>query len=130
MQQQAPQIEMPSLWVALIPIVLTIGLLGLQIFYYDDFTPHIALAVGFAITGLVGWSQGWRWKGIESLGLTVVSGDFSNLLYAPLAFACWLSPAIGILYAQTGWFSKRAEEDEVADEAPAVDLDSTARGVV
>jgi len=62
MQQQAPQIEMPSLWVALIPIVLTIGLLGLQIFYYDDFTPHIALAVGFAITGLVGWSQGWRWS--------------------------------------------------------------------
>jgi NhaC family Na+:H+ antiporter len=53
-----------------------------------------------------------------------------TLMMFALAFACWLSPAIGILYAQTGWFSKRAEEDEVADEAPAVDLDSTARGVV
>jgi NhaC family Na+:H+ antiporter len=34
------------------------------------------------------------------------------MLYAPLAFACWLSPAIGIIYAQTGWFSKRAESDD------------------
>jgi len=55
MQQSASSdIAIPSLGVALIPIILTIGLLGIQIFYYDDFTPHIALAIGFGITALVG----------------------------------------------------------------------------
>ncbi|WP_375057960.1 hypothetical protein [Zobellella sp. DQSA1] len=33
------------------------------------------------------------------------------LLYAPLAFACWLSPLIGIVYVQMGWFSKRVSPE-------------------
>ncbi|WP_245228417.1 hypothetical protein [Vibrio mytili] len=56
----------PPLGLAVVPIILTIGLLATQIFYYDDFTPHIALAIGFAITALVGWYQGLRWQDIES----------------------------------------------------------------
>lgn len=61
-----PAIPVPRLPLALIPVVLTIALLGVQIFYYDDFTPHIPLAIGFGITALVGWLQGYRWKDIES----------------------------------------------------------------
>jgi NhaC family Na+:H+ antiporter len=94
MKQQAPHIEMPNLWVALIPIVLTIGLLGLQIFYYDDFTPHIALAVGFAVTGLVGWVQGWRWKDIESGAfhvLHVAMPSIATLIIVGMLVSSWIA---------------------------------------
>ena len=50
---------------------------------------------------------------ITALGLGITNGNFENLLYIPLAFACWLSPVIGIFYAMTGMFSPRASEDEV-----------------
>lgn len=94
MKQQAPQNAMPNLWVALIPIVLTIGLLGLQIFYYDDFTPHIALAIGFAITGLVGWSQGYRWKDIEAGAfhvLHVAMPSIATLIVVGMLVSTWIA---------------------------------------
>ena len=49
---------LPPLWLALLPIVLTLGLLALQLFYYGDFTPHIPLILGLAITGLLGVLRG------------------------------------------------------------------------
>lgn len=94
MTQNSPTNEMPNLWVALIPIVLTIALLALQIFYYDDFTPHIALAVGFAITGLVGWSQGWRWKDIEAGAfhvLHVAMPSIATLIIVGMLVSTWIA---------------------------------------
>jgi len=49
---------------------------------------------------------------MAALGLSVGAGDYSALLYAPLAFACWLSPVIGIFYAQFGLFSLKAEPEK------------------
>jgi NhaC family Na+:H+ antiporter len=34
------------------------------------------------------------------------------LVYAPVAFACWLSPLFGLLWAATGWFVPKASEAE------------------
>ncbi len=62
----------PSLTMALIPILLTLALLGVQLFYFKDFTPHIPLAVGLAITALMGWRRGYRWADIEDGVLHVV----------------------------------------------------------
>jgi NhaC family Na+:H+ antiporter len=75
---------------------------------------------GTLVSPLIPWNAGGAFV-IGTLGLSVVSGDYSNLLYAPLAFACWLSPLIGILYAQTGWFSKRAEgnQEDAGTRQPA-----------
>ncbi|WP_339462930.1 Na+/H+ antiporter NhaC [Pseudomonas sp. EA_105y_Pfl2_R69] len=87
-------INMPNLWVALIPIVLTIGLLALQIFYYNDFTPHIALAIGIAITGLVGWTQGYRWKDIESGAfhvLHVAMPSIATLILVGMLVSTWIA---------------------------------------
>jgi NhaC family Na+:H+ antiporter len=50
--------NLPSLWLAFLPILLTLGLLALQLFYYGDFTPHILLILGLAITGLLGIMRG------------------------------------------------------------------------
>jgi NhaC family Na+:H+ antiporter len=35
-----------------------------------------------------------------------------TLIYAPFAFACWLSPIIGLLWAATGWFVPKASDEE------------------
>ena len=40
------------------------------------------------------------------------TGNLENLLYIPLAFACWTAPLIGIFYAYVGWFSPKATEKE------------------
>jgi NhaC family Na+:H+ antiporter len=42
----------------------------------------------------------------------VADGNLQNLLYIPLAFACWLSPVLGVIYANIGVFSPRATEEE------------------
>ncbi len=47
-----------------------------------------------------------------SLGLGIASGNFENLLYIPLSFACWMRLVIGIIYAWTGLFSPRASDAE------------------
>ncbi|QUJ77739.1 Na+/H+ antiporter NhaC [Sulfitobacter albidus] len=62
-----PQTEYrkPSLGLALVPIVVTLGVLALQLFYFGNFVPHIPLAIGIAITGLVGLSLGHEWDSIE-----------------------------------------------------------------
>jgi len=65
------------------------------------------------VSPLIPWNAGGAFV-MGTLGLTVVSGDYSALLYAPLAFACWLSPVIGIFYAQTGMFSLKADPSERA----------------
>lgn len=43
-------IRQPGFGLALVPIVLTLLVLGIQLFYFGDFTPHIPLAIGIAIT--------------------------------------------------------------------------------
>lgn len=56
----------PSLGLALVPIIVTLGVLALQLFYFGNFVPHIPLAIGIAITGVVGLSLGHEWDSIEN----------------------------------------------------------------
>ncbi|MEX0317418.1 MAG: Na+/H+ antiporter NhaC [Ruegeria sp.] len=103
----------PSLRIALLPIVLTLLVLGIQLFYFGDFTPHIPLAIGIAITGLVGLRLGHRWNNIEEgvfhvinislpsvsilitvgmiVGIWIASGTVPTLIYYGLKI---LSPEI------------------------------------
>lgn len=66
---------------------------------------------GTLISPLIPWNAGGAFV-ITALGLSIGNGDFTNLLYIPLAFACWLSPLIGMFYAYTGMFSPKADEAE------------------
>jgi Na+:H+ antiporter, NhaC family len=66
---------------------------------------------GTLVSPLIPWNAGGAFV-IQALGLGIAAGNFENLLYIPLAFACWLSPVIGIFYAWTGLFSPRASEEE------------------
>lgn len=107
------EMQKPSLQLALVPVVLTLILLGIQIFYFGDFTPHIPLAIGLALTALVGIKQGLRWKQIEEgifrvihvsmpsvsvlilvgmlVGIWIASGTVPTLIYYGLTL---LSPQI------------------------------------
>lgn len=109
-----PTVAMPALPIALIPIVLTIGLLGIQIFYYDDFTPHIPLAIGFAITAIVGWAQGYRWKDIEGGAfhvLHVAMPSIATLIIVGMLVGTWLASGtvpllihVGLELIDPSWF--------------------------
>ncbi|WP_136248836.1 Na+/H+ antiporter NhaC [Halomonas borealis] len=68
---------------------------------------------GTLISPLIPWNAGGAVV-ITSLGLSIGDGSMGDLLYIPLAFACWLSPLIGVFYAWMGWFSPRASEAEKA----------------
>lgn len=71
---------------------------------------------GTLISPLIPWNAGGAFV-ISALALGVSDGNFENLLFIPLAFACWLSPVFGILYAWMGVFSPKAESDEVQTES-------------
>lgn len=71
---------------------------------------------GTLISPLVPWNAGGAFV-ITALALGIADGDLDNLLYIPLAIACWLSPVIGIAYAAAGVFSPRASEQERAEWA-------------
>ncbi|PAU78648.1 Na+/H+ antiporter NhaC [Halovibrio salipaludis] len=81
---------------------------------------------GTLISPLIPWNAGGAVV-ITSLGLTVSGADMTDLLYIPLAFACWLSPLFGVLYAYTGWFSPKASEDEqqewIENDEDIMDMD-------
>jgi len=69
---------------------------------------------GTLMSPLIPWNAGGAFV-ISALGLGVIDGNFENLLYIPLAFACWLTPVIGITYAWTGLFSPYASDAELKD---------------
>ncbi|UXI01417.1 Na+/H+ antiporter NhaC [Photobacterium sp. TY1-4] len=104
----------PHLGVAMIPILLTIGLLAIQIFYYDDFTPHIALAIGFALTALVGWYQGLRWQDIEAGAfrvLHIAMPSIATLIVVGMLVSTWIAsgtvPTLiyyGLALIDPSWF--------------------------
>ncbi|KQI68314.1 sodium:proton antiporter [Loktanella sp. 3ANDIMAR09] len=68
---------------------------------------------GTLMSPLIPWNAGGAFV-ITALGLGIMDGNLENLLYIPLAFACWLAPVIGIFYALTGLFSPRATDAERA----------------
>src|SRR5690554_7486617 len=47
---------------ALLPILLTFIVLGIQLFVFDTFTPHVPLVLGIGIAALVGRLNGTSWK--------------------------------------------------------------------
>ncbi|MGO1298213.1 MAG: Na+/H+ antiporter NhaC [Vibrio sp.] len=63
--QQEHQIARPGLCLAILPIAITMTLLGIQLFYFGDFTPHTPLAIGIVITCAIAWCRGYRWKSME-----------------------------------------------------------------
>jgi len=113
MTTQATTPRAPGLGLALTPVILTLLVLGVQLFYFNDFTPHIPLSIGIAITGIVGLRLGHRWPGIEKgvfhvinvslpsvsilitvgmiIGVWIASGTVPTLIYYGLVI---LSPEI------------------------------------
>ncbi|MDX1354069.1 MAG: Na+/H+ antiporter NhaC, partial [Halomonas venusta] len=86
--------QKPSLGLALVPVVLTLVAIGVQIFYFGDFTPHIPLAIGLAITSLVGVKLGFRWKRIEDGVFHVINVSLpsvSVLILVGMIIGVWIA---------------------------------------
>ncbi len=103
----------PTFVMAVMPILLTMGLMMLQLFVYDDFTPHIPLTIGICITAIFGKAWGFGWDQMESglcrvvavalpslgimliigmiIGVWIISGTVPALIYYGLKI---LNPSI------------------------------------
>lgn len=67
---------------------------------------------GTLLSPLIPWNMGGAFVA-STIGI-------ATLTYAPYAFACWLSPLIGLLWVITGYFIPRREPVDPEDsEAPA-----------
>ncbi|MFO7761378.1 MAG: Na+/H+ antiporter NhaC [Desulfobia sp.] len=56
----------PSLPAALLPIAVTMVLMLVQLVVFDEFAPHIPLALGTAFTGTLAWFMGYKWRQMET----------------------------------------------------------------
>lgn len=86
--------HLPSLPLALLPVLLTLGLLALQLFYYGDFTPHIPLALGLAITSLLGVLRGQKWPDIREGVFHVIHvslPSLSVLIIVGMIIGVWIA---------------------------------------
>ena len=112
------QVIRPTFLMAILPIVLTMALMMLQLFIFKDFTPHIPLALGIMITGVLAWKWGFTWQHMESglfsviavalpsiailmtvgmiIGVWILCGTVPVLIYYGLAI---LSPGIFLVAA-------------------------------
>lgn len=108
------EISIPHPLVALLPIAATIGLLCLQLFVFDDFTPHIPLLLGTAITALVARARGCPWQQVQDGAFAVISVALPAmfcLVMVGMLVATWIAsgtvPALiyfGLLLIDPNWF--------------------------
>ncbi|WP_022727627.1 Na+/H+ antiporter NhaC [Fodinicurvata sediminis] len=93
-QTEQGAVEKPSLGLALIPVVLTLLILGLQLFVFDNFTPHIPLAIGLAITAMVGKKLGHKWPNIQDGVFHVINVSLpsvSVLIVVGMIIGVWIA---------------------------------------
>ncbi|MCJ8269120.1 MAG: Na+/H+ antiporter NhaC, partial [Psychrosphaera sp.] len=84
----------PSLLLALTPIVLTLIILGIQIFYFKDIAAHIPIAIGLALAGLVGLKQGQPWAEIQKGAFQVIHvamPSVSVLITVGMIIGVWIA---------------------------------------
>ena len=84
----------PTLAIALVPVVLTLAILAVQLFYFGDFTPHIPLACGIAITALVGLALGHTWQDVEDGIFHVINVSLrsvSILIIVGMLIGIWIA---------------------------------------
>lgn len=84
----------PSFGLALVPVVLILLVLGIQLFYFGDFTPHIPLAIGLAITALVGTYLGHDWGNMEDGVFRVINVSLpsvSVLIVVGMIIGVWIA---------------------------------------
>ena len=91
---ETTSIRQPNLLLAVTPIVLTLGVLGLQLFYFGDFTPHIPLAIGIAISAIVGIYLGHDWFSIQRGAFHVINVSLpsvSVLILVGMIIGVWIA---------------------------------------
>ena len=107
-----------SIWVALIPLVTLITLLGFSVSFYGDGSSsganQIALLISAAVTHLIGWRRGMRWKELEQgtvEGISRAMGACMILFAVGSLIGAWMlsgtAPALiyyGLAILDPSWF--------------------------
>ena len=92
-----PSEKTPSVAQALFPVVVMIALLALSVYLFGEDSSYgpnqIALCVGAAIAGLVGWRNGLSWHELESAmvsGITIALRAILILFTVGLLIGSWI----------------------------------------
>jgi NhaC family Na+:H+ antiporter len=90
------KIDLPPIWLALIPIIVTALSLGLSVFLLDA-EPHFALILGSATAGICAYAYGYSWMSIrdgfkKAIGRTIPS--LIILLIIGMLMAVWIASGI------------------------------------
>jgi NhaC family Na+:H+ antiporter len=64
-QKENENFPRPSLFMAVLPVAITMILMAIQLLVFDAFIPHVPLAIGISIVALLAWFQGYKWKSME-----------------------------------------------------------------
>lgn len=86
--------RLPAPPLALTPVMLTPLILGIQIFYFGDFTPHVPLVIGLAVTGLIGIHLGFDWKEVEEGAFHVIHVSLPSvcvLIIVGMIIGVWIA---------------------------------------
>ncbi|SUO97064.1 Malate-2H(+)/Na(+)-lactate antiporter [Suttonella ornithocola] len=102
--------ESDNFWLDIAPLVLTVIIMGIQFFYYKDFTPHVPLLCGLLITGLFIRIRKGKWMDMENHMYKVVKIGLPAsviLLSVGALIASWILAGTvpTILYYGFSWFS-------------------------
>ncbi len=76
------------LWLAVLPLIFTVGLIAIQLIIFENFDPQVPLIFGIFFTATLGVLRGWKWPDLET-------GMFKIVIVALPAIAILL--LIGII---------------------------------
>lgn len=62
--KKTPVLNMPPVWLSLIPILVVMVSLGLSVFMFDA-QPHISLILGALAAGIAAYAHGYSWEHIQ-----------------------------------------------------------------
>ncbi|MCB1669522.1 MAG: Na+/H+ antiporter NhaC [Gammaproteobacteria bacterium] len=93
----APDEATPGLLQAIIPVLVMVGLLAFSVYLFGEDSSYgpnqIALCIGAAIAGLIGWRNGISWHELESSmvqGITVALRAILILFTVGLLIGSWI----------------------------------------
>ena len=95
----------PSLAMAIAPIAITLCILAIQLFVFNDFTPHIPLILGISVTAFLAWFRGYRWHDIEDGVLHTVRlamQSLAILMLVGMIVGIWIASGTVPLLIQYG----------------------------
>lgn len=82
------------LWLAILPLASTIGLIASQLIFSNNFDPQVPLLFGIFLTASIGALRGWKWSEMEAGMFNIVTLSLpaiAMLLLIGVTISLWIA---------------------------------------